>query len=285
MYTAQGPARRKGATEHAIIGVIILVFTVMPAFPAQVATFEAISPTGLHDDAAIDGAEAIAWTTGFVPLAQAGSGGDGTEFTPLVPITVTALGYYDDTFASGPGLSASHEVGIYDLDTFQLVVSATVPAGNQVELVDVFRIIDITPTDLVAGRTYVLAAVSAGDYGRPVAPASLTVDSRITMVAWRLGSGPPLSFPSFVVPTVNFFLGPTFLFTAGSPVDTDGDGVPDDLDECPNTIPKVTVDGVGCPPPVDGDFDRDGDVDLDDYKIFQQCMSGANAPADPDCGN
>ena len=37
---------------------------------------------------------------------------------------------------------------------------------------------------------------------------------------------------------------PTFVVN----VDSDGDGVPDDLDYCPNTPPNVMIDENGCPP-------------------------------------
>jgi len=40
----------------------------------------------------------------------------------------------------------------------------------------------------------------------------------------------------------------------GCPVDSDGDGVPDYLDKCPNTPPGIAVDVNGCP----GDDDKDG---------------------------
>ena len=39
----------------------------------------------------------------------------------------------------------------------------------------------------------------------------------------------------------------------GCPLDTDGDGVPDYLDECPDTPKGVEVDEHGCPPDTDGD--------------------------------
>jgi OOP family OmpA-OmpF porin len=38
-----------------------------------------------------------------------------------------------------------------------------------------------------------------------------------------------------------------------APMDSDGDGVPDDRDECPGTPPGVSVDSVGCPLDSDGD--------------------------------
>jgi OOP family OmpA-OmpF porin len=39
----------------------------------------------------------------------------------------------------------------------------------------------------------------------------------------------------------------------GCPLDTDGDGVYDYMDQCPNTPKGVTVDAKGCPPDSDGD--------------------------------
>jgi hypothetical protein len=60
-----------------------------------------------------------------------------------------------------------------------------------------------------------------------------------------------------------------------APPDSDGDGVSDSIDQCPNTVPHATVDAVGCPPAIRFDFDRDGDVDLTpDYGTFELCFTG-----------
>ncbi len=66
--------------------------------------------------------------------------------------------------------------------------------------------------------------------------------------------------------------------------DSDGDGVGDACDTCPNTLSGVPVDAEGCPAPVLGDMDRDGDVDQIDFGAFQACMtqSGVHSP-DPAC--
>jgi probable HAF family extracellular repeat protein len=65
--------------------------------------------------------------------------------------------------------------------------------------------------------------------------------------------------------------------------DSDDDGIPNDRDVCPNTIGGVPVDSAGCPAIVPGDLDRDGDVDLMDYAIYQRCMSGPEEPAEAVC--
>lgn len=107
--------------------------------------------------------------------------------------------------------------------------------------------------------------------------------------------------------------------TAACVSDLDGDGVCDNVDNCPGTVLGAIVDAAGCPLAMPGDFDRDGDVDhddlalldacwsgpaiasigtpicqaadfdddsdvdLDDFGVFQRCHSGHNQPADPGC--
>jgi len=61
--------------------------------------------------------------------------------------------------------------------------------------------------------------------------------------------------------------------------DSDGDGVCDNVDACPNTVPGATVDSDGCPPPISPDFDRDGDVDPEDRALLEACSTGPAVPA------
>ena len=63
--------------------------------------------------------------------------------------------------------------------------------------------------------------------------------------------------------------------------DDDGDVDMDDFGEFQTCIsgPSVPVES-GCSP---ADLDEDEDVDQSDFGLFQRCISGANVPADPDC--
>jgi len=55
----------------------------------------------------------------------------------------------------------------------------------------------------------------------------------------------------------------------GCPVDSDGDGIYDDQDQCPNTLAGITVDSRGCP------MDSDGDGVLDNEDRCPATPKGA----------
>ncbi len=67
--------------------------------------------------------------------------------------------------------------------------------------------------------------------------------------------------------------------------DTDGDGVPAPCDLCPSTVPGSQVDENGCPPEIPGDFNSDGDVDVDDFTGLTGCDSRSEVGHPPGCGD
>ncbi|HUP00819.1 MAG TPA: outer membrane beta-barrel protein [Gemmatimonadota bacterium] len=75
--------------------------------------------------------------------------------------------------------------------------------------------------------------------------------------------------------------GISFFFGGGPgepppPVDSDGDGVFDDRDQCPNTPPGTQVDSFGCPIPLDSD----GDGVTDDRDQCPNTPAGVQVDAD-----
>jgi hypothetical protein len=55
--------------------------------------------------------------------------------------------------------------------------------------------------------------------------------------------------------------------------DSDGDGVPDDSDECPDTLPDSSVYSNGCPS-IKGDFNNNKELDLGDCIGILKSLSG-----------
>jgi len=70
--------------------------------------------------------------------------------------------------------------------------------------------------------------------------------------------------------------------TAGADFDYDGDVDADDFE-----IFEACATGPGVAPPPDGcayvDLDADADVDQSDFAVIQACLSGPGSPADPAC--
>jgi hypothetical protein len=269
-YLSLGPWRTGGSSTLAFPSTVLSTTTRLmgPAF-----TF--IPPLGQ-----------LAWTTTFQSSAITGSGGeDGTEFTPNTDIRITALGYYDDTYASPDGLSVSHQVGIYNVATHALVTSTTIPAGTAAAKTNLFRFVNISPVVLQACTTYVVVGVIDGDPTRLGTPgtSTMTVDAGLTIGQWRTDSS-PLNFPDFVINASTRSFGPNFAFEPLTTFpDADGDQVRDCVDQCPGTLSCASVDASGCAITVPGDADRDGDVDASDIAAMRLCATRAYVPRSTNC--
>ncbi len=160
----------------------------------------------------------LGWWT-FGPIVESNFGSvadmDGLEFTPQATITVTALGWYDDTVLTANGLAESHQVGIWDVNTLQLLASTTVPAGTSTAKINTFRFVDLPqPLELTAGRECVVAGLGGteADPNHLVTPGDdLLTHPGITTGDWRSG-GTSFEFPASVIPASTRQMGPNLLF-------------------------------------------------------------------------
>jgi hypothetical protein len=130
----------------------------------------------------------------------------GFEFDVLVPVEVTALGFYDYL---ADGLAESHAVGIYD-SSGTLLLSGTVVPGDP--LIDGFRYTTVAPFVLAAGAGYRIAAVTGAD-AYAYNPNSFAVDPAISYVRSRYTASSTLVFPTGT-DTLTGYFGPNFEFEA-----------------------------------------------------------------------
>jgi hypothetical protein len=175
--------------------------------------------------AAISAAAQVAGPRTAITVPGLGNGFDyyqgsyslGWTFTPNSPITVTALGFYDDL---QNGLTQSHPVGIYDKATQALLATATVVPTDP--LTGFFHYTPLaTPLTLAAGNAYVLMALVSTE--RYLAFAAIdplwTVDPAITYggsaVNYANPSATTLLYPD-TFSAVGGDFGPNFLFTAAA---------------------------------------------------------------------
>lgn len=159
----------------------------------------------------------------------------GWEFRVNAALTVTALGVFD---CNDNGLAEGHEVGLFDKAGPTLLATATVPPGTAADLVAHFRGIPIPALPLVAGHTYVIAAlypktgtdcvVDDGDFH---------FDPRITFVTGRQTFSPTGGF-HYPTDVVGDRFGPTFLFESRR-----GNGVIDSGEQCDD---GNVASGDGC---------------------------------------
>lgn len=139
----------------------------------------------------------------------------GWEFSVQSSVEVTELGVWD---ADQKGLSGAIPVGLWEASG-KLVVSAEVPAGEDAPLVDQFRTVKIKPTQLEAGRSYVIGAL----YGPAVKEhvisggANFSTAAPIHWLKSRRGKTPELAFPGGEAALSDNFpgsFGPNFWITS-----------------------------------------------------------------------
>ena len=115
-------------------------------------------------------------------------------------------------------------------------------------------------------------------------------DANVPQWAWLTSTSVNLDQPAWYLnPGGSWTPGPFpdlgFVLMRAIIADFDGDG---DVDGDDFSVFEACASGPGvpfAPGCQDKDFDADLDVDQSDFSIFQRCYSGANKPADPDCPN
>lgn len=122
----------------------------------------------------------------------------GFKFTANQNLAINALGFYDHNL---DGLSASHEVGLFDTNG-TLLTSATVQAGGASALDGKFRYGGISSYNLVSGQSYILAGLADaqdgytyGDMGSSIQGLAIDPAFTINPLASVYLYGPGLSFP------------------------------------------------------------------------------------------
>jgi hypothetical protein len=108
---------------------------------------------------------AIVKLTTNVGTAGGATAAIGWEFTPIRPIQITKLGYFDANFN---GLITAHELGIFAVSGETLLTSSTIEAGVDAPLEGPaisgggFRYVSTTPVVLMPGSNYIIAATPVG---------------------------------------------------------------------------------------------------------------------------
>lgn len=149
----------------------------------------------------------------------------GWRFKATSALRITALGFYDD---SRNGLAASHDVGIYEVGTCQLIASTTVSPSDPLEGTGFFRYHAITPVTLTAGSDYYVAGLTNGGDRYAISVSTMVPNPAINyygfVIFGNTQSTNSLKCPDGVdAPGFNGDYGPNFKFgdsTGGSPTPT-----------------------------------------------------------------
>ncbi len=152
-------------------------------------------------------------TTGAVTTTR------GWEFTVTQPLTITAIGVFDEetsfalggsVFYSFPGLARPHDVALWNVtNTTTPLAEGLVSSGSSTPLCqDGYRYAPIPPTLLMPGNNYVVSAFWPSDAGQgnfdpypdlQSSGAPVTIDPRVTLVQSRyLLFSMPNQFPSSI---------------------------------------------------------------------------------------
>jgi hypothetical protein len=150
------------------------------------------------------------------PILIAGPTKDtlGWSFRPLSEMQLTDLGFYD---ANGDGLLVSHRVGVWN-SAGGLLADVFVPAGTAAALQSGYRYVSVPALTLLPGETYVIGATSQGlpDFeGLEVTvfdpypfyyvdPATLVVDSNLSLLSFRRFIAPNDGFPQLPPGDLNY---------------------------------------------------------------------------------
>lgn len=136
----------------------------------------------------------------------------GFQFNVTTPITVTQLGLFD---SSQNGLLEAHQIGLWD-NSGNLLLASVIPIGTLAPLVDKFRVVPVTPTNLGVG-TYRIGATFQTGLDRLIFPGFATdfiSAPQLTFVMNRFEPGATLSFPTGTDGTQPAYFGPNFLLAA-----------------------------------------------------------------------
>src|SRR5215469_4064480 len=139
----------------------------------------------------------------------------GWEFDVLNPLTVTGLGWWDET---GNGIPMSHMVGIWAPDG-NLLASVLIPAGTAAPLDGQFRTVGISALTLTTDTGYIVGGqefatdserLACGDGGTCDGPLSVAVDPRIAFFSGTFSQFGGFQRPSIETEAVDGLFGPSF---------------------------------------------------------------------------
>jgi len=208
---------------------------------------------------------------------------DGSEYGPFDGVADAADWYFSDSGYEGAitlnteagGLSFEHRLVFeYDLRRVTAAPPVTAMLTFTVRGAPVYPFPDVNvhvhayPADLLetlgdfhAGPATLQGSVTITPYQPPT---RYSLDVSTIVSASLLSGSDRVAFRFQVDPGTPHHANQAFI---------------DALDSDPSTKPFLTINKMS----VFGDLDDDGDVDLDDFAIFADCVSGPDVPVQPGC--